>query len=310
MVQEVAIDASDIHTWAKPPSKNGERPTADPEASWSVKTKEYTDSTGEKRKKQESTFGYKMYAATDTKHTAVLAVDTKTGSTSDFKQVIPMVEKVEENLNGGKIDILSLDKGFDSEDIVLTCYKKYNIKAVVPPRDVPQSLTQLPVQDKEIPLIPAGNIVRDKYTGEVFCYDCSKTEPERHKMHYAGFDDSRTAHKFRCPMATLGKRCPHFDLCNAGRNGSTSRQVRINMEVDPRRFAPIYPKSSRWKKIYRNRTSVERYNGYVKEVLRLNDHCVRGLTAVHLRVLLSGITVNIQTLLRIRQSKENNSKAA
>lgn len=308
--KNIAIDASDISTWAKPHSKDGERISSDEDASWSVKTKKYIDEKGKKKTKTECTFGYKMYAATDTKHTVVLALETKTGSTSDFTQVRPMILQVEENLGKNQVDTLSLDKGFDSKKTVLTCYDEFNIKTVVPTRDVPKNLQNLPAEDREIPLIPTGNVVRDKYTGQVFCYDFSGKEPNKQEMVYAGFDTSRDAHKFRCPAAASGNKCPHFDRCSAGRNGSNSRQVRINMKIDPRRFGPIYPKSHRWKKLYRDRTSVERYNSYVKEVLRLNDHCVRGRDAVHLRVMLSGITVNIRALLLIKLAKACKNQAA
>ncbi len=308
--KNVAVDASDLRAWAKPPSKDGEHLSSDPDASWSVKTKKYIDANGKTKTKNKVTFGYKMYAATDTKHTVVLAVETKTGSTSDFHQVRPMIQQVIKNLGENQVDIVSLDKGFDSKKTVLTCYDEFDIKAVVPTRDVPKNLDKLPAEDREISLTSTDNVTRDKYTGQVFCYDSSGTEAHRREMVYAGFDGSRKSHKFRCPVATLGQPCPYFDRCTAGRNGPNSRQVRIPMRTDPRRFAPVYPRSYRWKKLYRDRTSVERYNSYVKEVLCLNDHCVRGKEAIHLRVLLSAITVNIQTLLRIKRTKAHKSKAA
>ena len=62
--KNAALDASDVRTHARPGRKDREgkeRPSSDPEASWSVKTKRWEDSEGKKREEKESTFGYKLY---------------------------------------------------------------------------------------------------------------------------------------------------------------------------------------------------------------------------------------------------------
>ena len=75
------------------------------------------------------------------------------------------------------------------------------------------------------------------------------------------------------------------------------------METDVRRFAPVYPLSKRWRRLYNGRSSVERINSYLKEVLRLEDHCLRGKNAISLRVTLAAITLNIRTWLALRAEK-------
>ena len=300
--EHAAADASDIPAWAKPPSRDGTRPSSDEDASWSVKTKTSVNEKGEVVKKTKATFGYKLYAVVDVKRPVVLAISTQTGSTNDHAQVPSLLRQTVKNVGVNTVKTLAMDKGFDSTDVVTACYD-YDIKAVVPFRDVPQNLEQLPPEDREVPLEPGSNVVRDRYTGQVCCYDFSSPEPRRQELVYAGFDASRNAHKFRCPAGALGSSCPYFDRCSAGRNGEESRQVRIPMRTDPRRFAPIYPRSSRWKRLMRGRTAVERYNSYVKEVLRLEDHCVRGKAAVHLRVVLCALTVNLGTLLKTREAR-------
>ncbi len=304
-----AGDATDIRTHAKPPSKDGTQPSADPDASWSVKTKRHEEKDGHVREETECTFGYKHYAVVDVQHAVVLAVATETGSASDCKQVEPLLAQTVRNVGEGEVETVVLDKGFDSADTIELAYE-WGVKAVVPFRDVPQNLDALPPEDREVPLEGTSNVVRDRYTGEVACYDGSGPRPVRRRMLYAGFEASRGCHKFRCPVAGTGQRCRYFDRCQAGLNGANSRQVRVPMSVDPRRFAPIYPHSKRWARRYRGRSAVERYNAYVKNVLRLDQHCLRGVQAIRLRALLCAMTVNIRALLRVRQDRSPEAEQA
>ena len=81
------------------------------------------------------------------------------------------------------------------------------------------------------------------------------------------------------------------------------------MEKDYRRFAPVYPRSKRWERLYNGRTAVERVNSYLKEVLRLEQHCLRGKAAISVRVLLASITLNLRTLVALRALKAQKQQA-
>jgi hypothetical protein len=199
---------------------------------------------------------------------------------------------------------VAMDKGFDSEDNVLGAHG-LGIAAIVPTREVPENLENLPREDREAALTAGGNIVYDRYSGEAACYEPPANagdEPTRRAMKYAGFESGRDAHKFRCPLgASAPTACRAFGSCSAGPSGSLGRQVRIPMETDPRRFAPVYPRSKRWKRLYNGRSAVERINSYVKGVLQLERHCLRGRNAIKLRVLVASITLNVRTLVSLRQ---------
>ena len=201
---------------------------------------------------------------------------------------------------------MALDKGFDSEEIVGGIWK-LGIAAIVPFRDVPQNLDQLPKEDREERLEPGSNIVRDRYTGEVACYDSRETSddgPTRRTMTYAGAELDRSSHKFRCTLGARAKEeCPFFESCSAGPAGQQGRQVRISFETDIRRFAPIYPQSKRWRRLYNGRSAVERMNSYAKEVLPLERHALRGKKAIELRALLTAITINVRTLNSLRRAR-------
>ena len=345
--KNTALDASDVRTHAQPPRKAGKvegkveekvegkveekveekaenagevkaedkaaekKPSSDPEASWSVKTKYKTDAQGKPYKETKSTFGYKLYAVVDTQVPGIVRVDVKTGSTSDQQQATPMLEAAQENLPEARMESMAMDKGFDSTENVESVYE-LGVAAVVPVRDVPENLEKLPREDREEQLAPRSNLAYDRYSGEVFCYAQGDGEAiERRAMIYAGFEADRDTHKFRCPLGTAAKAgCKAFASCSAGSAGAHGKQVRIPMTTDSRRFAPIYPQSQRWKRLYNGRSAVERINSYLKEPLGLERHCLRGQRAIHLRVLLASVSVNLRTLIHLRRARAAEQKAA
>ncbi len=307
--KHTAEDSTDVRTHGHPARHEGdqekEKPATDPEATWSVKTKRWVDKKGKKREETKSTFGYKACLNVDVRQPVVIEVQTVTGSTSDQDLAAPVLQGSVRILGRGVMETCAEDKGFDSAENVRTAYQDLGVAVIVPVRDVPEKLAEMPREDREVGLAPGGNVVRDIYTGEIACYDRSKSaEPIRREMKYAGFEKDREAHKFRCALgASAETTCSAFATCSAGPCGKQGRQVRVEMKTDIRRFAPIYPRSKKWHRLYNGRSAVERVNSYLKEVLRLEDHCLRGLKAIGLRVLLASITLNLRTLLVLRAAK-------
>jgi hypothetical protein len=307
--KHTAEDSTDVRTHGHAARHEGdpekEKPATDPEATWSVKTKRWVDKQGKKREETKSTFGFKACLNVDVRQPVVIEVQTVTGSTSDQDLAAPVLQGAVRILGPGVMETCAEDKGFDSTENVENAYRNLGVAVIVPVRDVPEKLQEMPPEDREVGLAPGGNVVRDIYTGEIACYDRSKSaEPIRREMKHAGFEKDRDTHKFRCPLgASAGTTCSAFSTCSAGPCGKQGRQVRIEMKTDIRRFAPIYPRSKKWHRLYNGRSAVERINSYLKEVLRLEDHCLRGLKAIGLRVLLAAITLNLRTLLVLRAAK-------
>jgi hypothetical protein len=321
--KHTALDSSDVRSHARPARKprateeegkkdetetgeTGEKKSesSDPEASWSVKTKRWKDNQGKKREEKKCTFGYKLVGVTDTTIPALCAVDVVTASASDQNLAVPLIDASRDNLRDSRMKTVAMDKGFDSEENVVEAHSR-GVAAIVPVREVPEKLESQPREDREVPLSRGSNVVYDRYSGEVACYEAAANaneEPTRRPMTYAGFESGRDAHKFRCPLGgAAATACRSFGSCAAGPSGSQGRQVRIPMKTDPRRFGPVYPRSKRWKRLYNGRSAIERINSYLKEVLQLENHCLRGKSAIKLRVLLASITLNVRTLTALRR---------
>jgi hypothetical protein len=307
--QHTAEDSTDVRTHGHPARHQGdpekEKPSTDPDATWSVKTKRWVDKEGKKREEVKSTFGYKACLNVDVAQPVVIEVQTVTASTNDQLLAMPVLQGAVGTVGPGVMETCAMDKGFDSMETVRDAFRDLGVAVIVPVRDVPEKLEEQPREDREVALEPGGNVVRDKYTGEVACYERTKSaEPIRREMNYAGFEKDRETHKFRCPLgAAAGAKCSSFGSCSAGPCGKQGRQVRVEMDTDARRFSPIYPRSKKWRRLYNGRSAVERVNSYLKEVLRLEDHCLRGLKTISLRVLLAATTLNLRTLLVLRAAR-------
>jgi len=307
--QHTAQDSTDIRTHGHPARHEGDpekqKPSTDPDATWSVKTKRWADKDGKKHEETKSTFGYKACLNVDVAQPVIIELKTVTGSANDQNLAIPVLEGAVRILGPKVMQTCAEDKGFDSTDNVQEAYRDLGVSLIVPVRDVPEKLEQMPREDREVGLESGSNVVRDIYSGEVSYYERREgAEPIRREMKYAGFEKARETHKFRCPLgAAASTTCSAFGTCSAGSCGKQGRQVRVEMKTDFRRFAPVYPRSKKWKRLYNGRPAAERVNSYIKEVLHLEDHCLRGLKAISLRVLLAAITLNLRTLLVLRAAR-------
>jgi len=92
-----------------------------------------------------------------------------------------------------------------------------------------------------------------------------------HAMCRDGYDSSKMATKYRCPLA-VGRvdRCDWWGRCTESPYG---RVVKTYDRTDYKLFGPIPYKSDRWRDVYKDRTCTERVNNRV-----LNDYKVQSLT--------------------------------
>lgn len=128
------------------------------------------------------------------------------------------------------------------------------------------------------------NIVYN-YCGTVSCV-CWETEEQR-EMAFKGFEEDRKALKYVCPAYAYGSECKGMKECpKAGK-----RIVRIPLETNRRIFTPIARSSYAWKRIYKNRTAVERVNSRLDVSFGFERHFIRGLAKMKIRTGLSLIVM-------------------
>ena len=229
--------------------------------------KEYKDDAGNVTKVVEW-FGYKLHLVVDVKNEVVISYEVTDTKAGDGETLPTILSQAKANLPENRIKTLAYDKAADSEDV----HKLLSDEAVTPLIQI-RSMWQgepermLPGHDG------ASNVVYDE-AGTIYCYDKVSEPPIRHKMSYIGHEPERKTLKYRCPAKHEGWECPMSAICNAGK--SYGKTVRVDREVDLRRFPALPRATKKFERMYKGRTSVERVNARLKVFWGVDDGNLRG----------------------------------
>jgi Transposase DDE domain len=309
MVQRLGIAVPDLgeHTAGDSAALNG-RAKKDPAAvAEEVKQglpqpcggrKEYKDENGTVVKVVEWK-GYKHHLLVDVKHEVPLAYNLTDPKVGDNEEIKTLVEQATANLPAGRIKTLAYDKAGDDEKVHELLHQQH-VKPLIQNRNLWQG-------DRERPLPgPKGryplNVVHDE-AGTVYCYDMVSDPPVRHKMAYMGYEKDRETLKYRCPARHEGWQCPSEERCNAGKKYGMI--IRVDREVDLRRFPPIPRATQQFEKRYKGRTAVERVNGRTKVFWGADDGNLRGSRRFHAQLgVIMVVCVAFATLLAMTSRRE------
>ena len=182
-------------------------------------------------------YGFKGHLAVSTKSQYIVARLMSSGNLSDSKATIPLLKKVN-HIMPNHFTTAIFDAGYDYEAI----YRQISIqemKAVIPY-----------VKRHEGEMIGFDEHFRPTCVREYsYCYD--------------SFDEKYQTLKFTRP-----KECATCPL----RDDSLCQKVfKIKCETDIRKYTFPARGSELWKKLYKERTAVERVNGYLKQFFQLNN---------------------------------------
>lgn len=236
--------------------------------------KEYKDEDGNITKVVEW-FGYKLHLLVDVKHEVSLAYhlsDTKTG---DNEKMADLVAQAKNNLPPARIKTLAYDKAADDGAV----HEFLHDEAIRP--IIPNRTFQLEDPEKVLGGRTPLNIVYDQ-AGTVFCYDRVSDTPVRHAMAYIGHEPARGTLKYRCPARHQAWECPSDAVCNGERDYGLT--VRVQQEIDLRRFPSVPRATKQFERLYKGRTAVERVNGRLKIFWGIDDGQVYGARRFHAQV--------------------------
>jgi Transposase DDE domain/Transposase domain (DUF772) len=229
--------------------------------------KEYKDDEGKVTKVVEW-FGFKLHLVVDVKHEVVLAYEITDTKAGDGETLPVILKQAQANLPEDRIETLAYDKAADSED-VHELLSGEGIKPLIQMRSLWQTDPErmLPGHDG------SSNVVYDE-AGTIYCFDKVSEPPVRHKMAYIGYEPERETLKYRCPAKHEEWECPMSKVCNAGK--SYGKTVRVDREVDPRRFPSLPRATKKFERMYKGRTAVERVNARLKVFWGVDDGNVTG----------------------------------
>jgi transposase len=214
-------------------------------------------------------FGWKVHIAVDTKSELPIAVRVTPASTHDANMALPLIEDIKQNYSIFNPTYYMLDMGYDSDDIYRTIYRDHGAQAIIPLN------------------------YRGAYAPpESLDWDCTPLCSMGYPMTYWGFDNGKI--KFRCPHCTNKVNCPMgSNWCSSSNYGAV---VKKSLSDNPRYFSYPHRGSAQWKKLYNERTSVERTFARLKKHLGLNNITVRRIKKTKTHVLLSCITLIAGTI--------------
>jgi hypothetical protein len=259
--------------------------------------KEYKDDDGKVTKVVEW-FGYKLHLLVDVRHEVVLAFDITDTTAGDNERIEALVEQAQRNLPASRLDTLAYDKAADDGKVHEVLHER-DIKPVIQNRTCwPKDGEPDKVIGGRVPL----HVVHDE-AGTVFCYDTTGAVPIRRAMSYAGHEKDRGTLKYRCPAKVEGFACGSDAKCNAGK--SYGMTVRVDQEIDLRRFPSIPRATPQFERLYKGRTAVERVNDRMKVFWGLDDGNVVGARrfSAHVSAVLV-IHLACATLLARAQRQE------
>jgi hypothetical protein len=267
--------------------------------------KEYQDDAGTVVKVVEW-FGYKQHLLVDVKHEVPLAyqiTDTKAG---DNELIGPLLDQAKANLPADRrIHTLAYDKAADDVKVHERLHQE-GIKPLIQNRAMWQDELErpLPGSPGRYPL----HVVHDE-AGTVYCYDTISDPPRRHPLAYIGYEKDRETLKYRCPARHQGWDCPSDQRCNAGQ--SYGLVIRVDREVDLRRFPPIPRATKEFERRYKGRTAVERVNARLKVFWGADDGNVTGARRFHGYVgVVMVVCVAFATLLALTPRREGSMGTA
>jgi hypothetical protein len=260
--------------------------------------KEYKDDQGNVTKVYQWN-GYKHHLLVDVKHEVPLAYNITDPTVGDNEQIKPLLDQATANLPEGRMETLADDKAADDEKVHETLHQ-HGIKPLIHNRAMWQSEPERPLPG------PVGgyplNVLHDE-AGTIYCYDMASDPPVRHKMAYIGYEKDRETLKYRCPARHEGWPCPSEQRCNAGKK--YGMVIRVDREVDLRRFPPIPRATQQFEKRYKGRTAVERVNGRTKVYWGADDGNLRGARRFHAYIgVIMVVYVGFATLLAMTARRQ------
>ncbi|RPJ95674.1 IS4/IS5 family transposase [Rummeliibacillus sp. TYF005] len=182
-------------------------------------------------------FGFKGHLAVSTKSQYIVARLMSSGNLSDSKAAIPLLKKVAEVLPN-QFTTAVFDAGYDYEAIYRQILNQ-DMKAVIPY-----------VKRRE---------------SEILGFDANfrPTCVREHSYCYDSFDEKYQTLKFTRP-----KECA---TCPLREDSLCQKVFKIKCKTDIRKYTYPARGSVLWKKLYKERTAVERVNAYLKEYFQLNN---------------------------------------
>lgn len=299
--ENLAIDGKAIDSFANSHDYENETEFEDDrrrdlDADYGKKTYHFEDDEGNNYTKIKSWFGYKLHLIVDASYELPVAFKVTPASAAESPVAHELIDKLDENHPEILEDCKYFlgDRGYDDGKLIKVLWDDHWVKAIIDIRNMWKDGEETKVVEGQ------DNIVYD-YCGNVYCYD--PVTGKKREMAYGGFEKERNTLKERCPAEHYGMECKGKEQCPIA--GST----RISIEEDRRVFTPVARQSYKWNRLYNARTSVERVNSRLDVSYGFENHTVRGIKKMKLKISLSLIVMLAMAVGRIEEKQEEKMRS-
>jgi len=272
--ETLAIDGKAISSFGKRLGKREGDMRGEQDANWGVHEYSGIDDKGKPWEKIKKWFGFTLHLIVDTKYELPVAFTLTKASKNEMPIAHLLLDRIKENHEEilDRCNYWTSDRGQDDGKMAVKLWDKHKIKPVIGIRNMWQDT------DKTRLVTGTENIVYD-WEGKVSCV-CFADNTVR-EMAYGGFEQDRRTLKYKCPAKHYGISCRGNKTC------PVKTAIRIPLEEDRRIFTPLARSSYKWKRVYDKRTAVERVNSRVDQLLGFENHTIRGIKKMSLRLLVS-----------------------
>lgn len=305
------------HSTGRTSQKTGE--TSDPDADWGKhETHGIDGKTGKEWEKVKSWFGYGLHLIADTQYEIPVAFHLTPASHSEPPELDRLLDELfgETPALAERCRDFSADRGLDSGGLKSKLWDEHQIRPFIDIREMWREEKQMPDYDPGKPITRsldpdrADNIIHTE-KGQVFCV-CPRTGEHR-DLTFQGFESDRNTLKYRCPAAAQGLDCAGRESCykNAGINvGDFGRVIRIDITKQNRRiFTPTPYGSPSWRRIYNQRSALERMNNRIDNNFGFEDHFIRGSANMTTQVGLALAVMMALALGHVKARREDQMRS-
>jgi hypothetical protein len=287
--EDLAIDSKWIESAANQKSKRSSPDgRSETEARKGIKTYRGFKEDGTAWENIVSCFGFKLHVLVDATYELPVAYELTNAAASDIREG----KKLLRELAASRPTVLETcryfmgDKGYDDTELI-ELLKRKGIKAVIDKRTM--------WKDEKERIVPGYEDIYHDEAGNVYCY--TKDKGTRRQMSPNGYEKERDALRFKCPSQVYGVTCPDEGECKC-------KSVRIPLATNPRIFTQVHRESHKWKRLYRKRTAVERFNSRLDGAYCFEERRTRGLARTKLQVGLAMLIMQAMAIWRIRNQQE------
>lgn len=291
--------------------------TSDPEGEYGRKSYRGVGKDGKPWEKVVKWFGYQLHLIVDSDAELPVAFEVQAASASEVTRLLPLVNQLQEQQPKllARTRELAADRGLDSGPVNQALLADYGVRPIIDTRALwrqeKQEQGRDPAQTITRPLFPkrVDTLVYSE-RGEVRCV-CPATGEAR-DLAFMGYEADRESLKYRCPAAAYGFVCAGRAECATqapGNPGPFGRIVRVPLATDYRIFLPTPRNSPSFARSYAKRTSVERVNSRIDNVLGFERHTIRGLKKMQARMGLALVVMLAMALGRIRMGRPDQMRS-